>query len=190
MIGAPAAGEAQTHTRFAILPDRGSNIGSGIVGGAFLFAGAYFELGLISILFIALGAFCVVSAILSSRGLSSLPRIEIDNNGIRQIWLFGAKSIEWRSVAWLEPHLEMGGENADQHSIRVQFVRSAGAAANRPPREQYHLNLDCFLSRAARNLDATTWITDWLEELRREAVSGTNALQRLRHPKYLKGRFV
>ena len=52
------------------------------------------------------------------------------------------------------------------------------------------LNLDCYLPKNINRDHAATWIADWLDEFRKDTLSRADALQKLRHPKYPKGKFV
>ncbi|MEZ5831867.1 MAG: hypothetical protein R3D05_11860 [Dongiaceae bacterium] len=186
---ASQSSEAQSYARFVILPDRRNSIESGIFGTALLLIGAYLGLGLISILFAALGTICVAYAFLSSRGRNSRPRLEIDNSGLREFSIFGRKYIEWNTVGWLEPRQRVLADGTD-HMIRVRFSSPNNADTDPQPLPHYDLVLDSYLPKHADNLLAVTWIADWLEEFRQQAVSGRNALQHLRPPKYLKGSFA
>ena len=135
---------------------------------------------------IVLGAVCVAYAVLSIRGRSSLPRIEIDNAGIREVSHFGVtKAHPWTAIAWFEPHVR---ENADSTDYVLKIKISQASPSGEV--EYSELNLNCYLSKNIHRDQATTWIADWLDEFRQQAVSRTNAIQQLRHPKYLRGLFA
>jgi hypothetical protein len=180
------ASEVRTHTRFVILPDRGNSIAVGIFGAALLFAGLYFDLKWLSVLMIVLGAICVVYAALSIRGLSSLPRIEIDNQGMREVSHFGVtQSHQWTAIAWFEPHVR---ENADSTDYVLRTKISQASPSDEAEHSEFNLN--CYLPKNIHRDHATTWIADWLDEFRQEALSRSDAIQQLRHPKYVKGKFI
>jgi hypothetical protein len=116
--------ERQAQRRFVILPDRGNSIAAGIFGVASLAVVWWFGLGWIGFFFTALGTVCVCSMALSLRGPSSLPRIEIDNRGIREVSHFGTTmSHPWTAIAWFEPLIQ---EHADgtEYVIRIKISRS------------------------------------------------------------------
>jgi hypothetical protein len=184
--GGSQASEVRAHTRFVILPDRGNSIAVGIFGAALLFAGLYFDLKWLSVLMIVLGAVCAAYAVLSIRGLSSLPRIEIDNQGIREISHFGVtQSHQWTAITWFEPHVREHADGTD-YFLGIKISRAG------PSDEAEHsdLNLNCYLSKNIHRDQATTWIADWLDEFRQQTLSRGDAIQQLRHPKYLKGLFA
>ena len=186
MSGASAASDERHHTRFVILPDRGNSIAVGIFGAALLFAGLYFDLKWLSALMIVLGAVCVACAVLSIRGLSSLPRIEIDDQGIREVSHFGVtQSHQWTAIMWFEPHVREHADGTD-YVLRIKISR---AGSSHEP-EHSDLNLNCYLPQNNHRDEATTWIADWLDDFRQQALSRSNAIQQLRHPKYLKGLFA
>ena len=186
MNGHSQAGDVRAHTRFVILPDRSNSIAVGIFGTALLVAGLYFDLKWLSVLMIALGAVCLGNAVLAIRGPSSLPRIEIDNQGIRGISHFGVtQSHPWTAIAWFEPHVREHAEGTD-HSLRIK--RLGSSRSNEA--EHSDLNLDCYLPKNVDRDQATTWIADWLDEFRRQALSRSDAMQQLRRPKYFKGLFA
>jgi hypothetical protein len=185
MTEASPTGEARIRG-FVILPDQRSGIEAGIVGAALLFAGVYFGWGLFSIFAIALGAVMAASAILSVRGLSSLPRIEVDNRGIREVSHFGVtQSHQWTAIAWFEPLVREHADGTDY----VLRIKGAGSTHSKEA-EHSDLNLDCYLPKNINRDHAVTWIADWLDEFRQQTLSRADALQKLRHPKYLKGKFV
>ena len=185
MTEASPTGEARIRG-FVILPDQRSSIEASVVGVALLVAGVYFELGLFSIFAIVVGAVMATCAILSIRGLSSLPRIEVDNQGIREVSHFGiTQSHQWAAVAWFEPHVR---EHADGTDYVLTINSSTPSPSDRAEYSDLHLN--CYLPKNINRDQATTWIADWLDEFRQQALSRADALQKLRHPKYLKGKFV
>jgi hypothetical protein len=179
-----------THTRFVILPDRRNSIEVGIFGAALLAAGLYFELGLFRLLPIGLGAVCVTYTGLSTRGRSSFPRIEIDDRGIHTFSIFGTRSFHWEGISWFEPFEREVGEGGTQQLIGVLYSTPDHASSDSVEAVRHDLVIDCYLPKRAQNLDVTTWIADWLNELRAQALSHASVLRVLRHPKYLKGVFV
>jgi hypothetical protein len=176
------------YARFMILPNRSNALSGVILGCAAAAAGIYFQLALFSFLLIGLGLFVATLSVFSFRERAPLPRIEIDNKGIRDVWFFGARSIDWTAIAWLEPIAKSRGDSID-HCVRIILGTSNPPKSADPP-DHYDLTLDNFLPSEHRDLDATAWIGDWLEEFRKNAVMHPNALAQLRHPRYLEGRFV
>jgi hypothetical protein len=177
--------EAQAQRRFVILPDRGNSIGSGVFGAALLGVVWWFGLGWIGYFLTALGAVCICSAILSNRGLSSLPRIEIDNRGIREVSHFGTTiSHPWAVIASFEPDIREHAEGTD-YVLRIKVSRSLDEEV-----EHSDINLDCYLPKSIDRGYAVTWMADWLDQLRLQALSGADALGRLKQPKYLRGVFA
>jgi hypothetical protein len=120
------------------------------------------------------------------RGLSSLPRIEIDSHGIREVSHFGVtQSHQWTAIAWFEPHVREYADGTDY----ILRIKSSGSS---PPGglEHSELNLNCYLPKNINRDQATTWFADWLDEFRQLAISRDDALRLIRHPKYLKGVFA
>ena len=172
--------------RLVILPDRRNSIEGVIFGAALLFAGLYFGLNWLGISLIVLGAICVASSALSIRGFSSLPRIEIDNQGIREVSHFGVtQSHQWTAIAWFEPHVR---EHADGTDYVLKIKGSGSTHSKEAGHSDLHLN--CYLPKNINRDQAVTWIADWLDEFRQQTLSRADALQKLGHPKYLKGEFV
>jgi hypothetical protein len=172
--------------RLVILPDRRNSIEGIVFGAALLLGGLYFGLNWLGISLIVLGALCVASSALSIRGVSSLPRIEIDNQGIREVSHFGVtQAHQWTVITWFEPHFREHADGTD-HVLRI---KTSGSSPSKKA-EHSDLNLNCYLPTSINREDATVWIADWLEEFRQQAGSRTDALQALRAPKYLKSRFV
>jgi hypothetical protein len=177
--------EAQAQRRFVILPDRGNSIAAGVMGVALLAIVWWFGLGWIGFLFTALGTVCLCSMILSFRGPSSLPRIEIDNWGIREVSYFGTKmSHPWTVIASFEPDIQEHGEGPD-YVLRIKVFQSLEEEDT-----HFEINIGSYLPKSVNREHALAWMADWLEGIRLQALSGADAIGRLKEPSYLRGAFA
>ncbi len=175
--------------RLVILPDVRNSVGVAIIGYVFLIASISYMIALdawlniVALFFAVIGALCVLYFWGTRRRPLSLPRIEIDNQGITWLALFYRRSISWPEISGLQEHIRETADG-DNHEIRIWLSESRDGSAQERP--HFDLDLGCFLDKSGDGSDTACAVADWLNEIRSCAASGGNILNHASAPKHIR----
>jgi hypothetical protein len=140
-------------------------------------------LSIVALFFAVIGALCVLYFWGTRRRPLSLPRIEIDNQGITWLALFYRRSISWPEISGLQEHIRETADG-DNHEIRIWLSESRDGSAQERP--HFDLDLGCFLDKSGDGSDTACAVADWLNEIRSCAASGGNILNHASAPKHIR----
>jgi hypothetical protein len=90
----------------------------------------------------------------------------------------------WTAIAWFEPLIQ---EHADgtEYMMRIKISPTLDKEA-----DHSDINLGCYLPKSIDREFAVTWMADWLDQVRQQALSGADAVGHLKQPQYLRGVFA